>query len=287
MYQKMIVPLDGSENSERVLPYAGELAQKTHGELAFIGVCSEHERSFEYLFKKYVQDVAAQFKNKGLQARSAFLYGNPAEEITRYAEANGANLIALATHGRSGFKEWTLGGVAEKILLHSSKPVLLISPKVQETGVEKEARFKNILVPLDGSELGAAALPWAKELCKRTNGKLSLLHVIMSTRKVIGVMKFAAGFEKELVETLFKQSREYITGVAAELEKEKLDSKYDLIEGIPAEEILNYAGKNSIDLITMSSHGMTGLSRAVLGSVVHQVVHNSGIPVMVVPANKS
>jgi nucleotide-binding universal stress UspA family protein len=284
MYEKMIVPLDGSENSETVLPYVEELAKIIHCELTFVGVCSEYERSFEYLFKKYVQDMAVQFKNKGLQSRAAFLYGSPSEEIIKYADANSASLIALATHGRSGFKEWLLGGVSEKILLHSSKPVLLISPRGQKDSSVKRVKFQNILVPLDGSEMGAAALPWAIELGKKTKGKLFLLHIIPSTSKVVGVMNYAAGFEKQLADTLRKQAREYITGVIAGLEKEKPDSKYDLIEGIPSQEILNYARKNFIDLIALSTHGMTAANRAVMGSVAHQVTHNSDIPVMIIPA---
>jgi nucleotide-binding universal stress UspA family protein len=284
MYEKIIVPLDGSENSEKVLPYIEELAKRTHCELIFLGVCSEHERSFEYLFKKHIQDLAVQFNNKGLKSRSVFLYGSPSEEIIKYADDNDASLIAMATHGRSGFKEWVLGGVSEKILVHSSKPILFISPKGEGDKAAKGTSLQKILVPLDGSELGAVTLPWAKELCKSTNGKLFLLHIIVSPSKTVGMMYYAAGFEKQLAETLREQSQEYIGGIVAELEKETLDSKFDLIEGVPSEEILNYARKNSIELIAMSTHGMTGFSRVVLGSVVHQVIHKSDIPVLVVPA---
>ena len=283
MYERVIVPLDGSQNSERVLPYVEELAQRTHCDLTFVGVSSDQERSFEYIFKKYVQDLAVQFKNKGLRAQSAFLYGSPSEEIIRYADTNGASLIAAATHGRSGFQEWILGGVSEKILLHSSKPVLLISARQPGTGATKSTSLQNVLVPLDGSEAGEAALPWAEELAKSTNGRLVLLRVVLSTSKVVGVMNYATGFERQLVSTLRGQAREYLTSVVAELEKKGLDTKYDLIEGIPSEAILDYAKQNSIDLIVMTKHGMSAPSRAVLGSVVHQVVHASDIPILVVP----
>jgi nucleotide-binding universal stress UspA family protein len=284
LFEKIIVPLDGSENSEKVLPYVEELARQTNAELIFTGVCSECEQAFENLFKKYILEQHIQSKKKGIQARSIFLNGNPSEEIIKYADSNSADLIALSTHGRSGFKEWILGGVSEKILLHSSKPVLLISPKGKKEKTSRSVTLQNILVPLDGSALGAMSLPVAKELVKRTNGKIFLLNVILSTQRVIGIMNYATGFERQLANALHEQAQQYITGIAADLEKEGFESRYDLIDGIPSEEILKYANKNSIDLIVMSTHGMSAASQAVMGSVAHQVVHNSAIPVLIVPA---
>ena len=128
-------------------------------------------------------------------------------------------------------------------------------------------------------------LPWAKELARRTKAKLFLLHVILSPDKLTGVSHYAISFEEQLIETLRKQGREYITSVAAELEREKLDFKYDLITGMPADTILDYAKENDMDLIAMSTHGRTGVGRFILGSVADKVVHVSELPVLLIRAH--
>ncbi len=285
MYEKVLVSLDGSEASEIVLPYAEELAQRLNSELDIIGVCAEHERVLEHLLNNYLNDLISQLKSKGIRARVVFLYGNAAEEILDYANKINASLITMATHGRSGISRWLLGSVAEKVLRGATTPLLLVSEKWRKVKPTENPVFRRILVPLDGSALGAAALPWAKELAKRTNAELFLLHVILSPYKVTGVLDYAISFQEQLIEILRKQAQEYMTTVAAELEGEKLNFKHDLITGMPADAILDYARGNAIDLIAMSTHGRTGIGRFVLGSVADKVVHVSNLPVLLVRAH--
>lgn len=285
MYEKVLISLDGSEDSEVVLPYAEELARRLHSKLEIVGVYSEHEHTSERLFKNYLNDLINQLNSKGLQSRAVFLYGNAAEEILNYANNSDTSLIGMATHGRSGIGRWILGSVAEKVLKGATKPLLLVSEKRSKVTAAEKPIFQRILIPLDGSTLGEAMLPWAKELARRTKSKLFLLHVILSPDKLTGVSHYAISFEEQLIATLRKQGREYITSVAAELEREKLDFKHDLITGMPADTILDYANENDIDLIAMSTHGRTGVGRFILGSVADKVVHVSKLPVLLIRAH--
>ncbi len=286
MYEKVLISLDGSENSEMVLPYAEELARQLNSELEIVGVCSEHEHTFDRLFKNYLNELVNQLNSKGLQSRAVFLHGNAAEEILNYANNSDTSLIGMATHGRSSISRWILGSVAEKVLKGATKPLLLISEKRSKEKAAKTPMFQRILIPLDGSTLGEAVLPWAKELAKRTKAKLFLLHVILSPDKLTGVSHYAISFQGQLIETLRKHGQEYITSVAAELEREKLDFKYDLITGMPADIILDYAKGNDIDLIAMSTHGRTGVRRFVLGSVADKVVHVSEVPILLIRSHR-
>jgi nucleotide-binding universal stress UspA family protein len=284
MYEKVLISLDGSEESEIVLPYGEELARRLHSNLEIVGVYSKHEHTSEHLFKNYLNDVVNQLNSKGLKSRAVFLYGNAAEEILNYTNSSDTSLIAMATHGRSGISRWILGSVAEKVLRGTPKPLLLVSEKRHEAKSAEKPIFQRILVPLDGSRPGEAVLPWAKELVRRTKAKLFLLHVILSPNNLTGVANYAISFEEQLIETLRKQGREYISGVAAGLEREKLDLNYDLITGMPAETIIDYAKKNDMDLIAMSTHGRTGVGRFVLGSIADKVVHISEVPVLLIRA---
>lgn len=282
MYEKVLVTLDGSETSETVLPYVEELARSLGSDLSFISVCPEHERNLDRIWREHLEDLAGRFKAKGLTARAVFTYGNPVEEILRYAHEIGANLIAMSTHGRSGFVEWTVGGVAEKVLIRARVPLLLIPGKRELAGTVKSGKFERILVPLAISESGPNALPWAKELARRTGAKLFLFHVIPSTHKVVGVLDHAVDFERQLVAALRRRADEYMAGIAADLKKDKIDFQSDLATGVPLDAMLDYVKDHSIDLIAMSTHGRTGASRVILGSVTHQIVHSSAAPVLVV-----
>ncbi len=283
MYESIVVPLDGSESAEVGLSYAEELTRRFNSKLAIVGVVYGQHRTFERLFGKYLDDLARRFQGEGLQAKAVLLNGDPAEQILHYATESGG-IIVMASHGRSGFTEWGIGGVAEKVLVGATRPVLLVSEKhpLSKAGDQK---LERILVPVDGSALGDAALPWAKELAKRTNAMLFLVHAILWSAPV-GIMDYAVSFERQLMAKLRQKAREHMDSVVSELEKEGLNFSSDLIDGKPQKVIVDFAKERSVDLIIMSTHGRTGASRLVLGSVTHQVVHATDVPVLVIQAQK-
>lgn len=141
MYRKILVPLDGSELAEQILPHAEGLAKLGQGEVILFYVVpvirgfEEAELSPEALREqiaarggqasKYLQRIEEDLKQKGVTARSAVTDGDPATRIVDFAEEEGVDLIAMSTHGRSGLSRWVLGSVAEKVLRTATKPVLL------------------------------------------------------------------------------------------------------------------------------------------------------------------
>lgn len=282
MYHKVIVPIDGSENSEVVLPYIEELARNFGSELNFISVSAEPERTLGRLLQRHLETLVNEFKTKGLKASGFYTHGNPVEEITKYAQEMSADLIVMATHGHSGFVEWAIGGVAEKVLIRATEPILLIPVKHKEIKPQDNYKFKRILLPVAGSGPSPVALPWAKELARKTNAKLFLLNVILSTSKVVGILNYAISFEKQLIALLRQRAEEYINAISPELRNEGIDFQTDLTMGIPSDAIMDFAEQNSIDLIVMSSRGRTGASRVVLGSVTHQIIHSTKLPVLIV-----
>ena len=136
MYQKILVPLDGSAVAEVALPHAIQLAAMCHAEIvllrvAFVPVFTSDDpaaaeraavqESAAYLEQK-TQDLQSPRDKLSTQVR----YGNAAEEIVEYAAHHGVSLIVMSTHGRSGIGRWLLGSTAEKVLRGSTVPVLLI-----------------------------------------------------------------------------------------------------------------------------------------------------------------
>jgi nucleotide-binding universal stress UspA family protein len=145
-YKTILVPLDGSEVSEAILPEIERLATAFKASIfllrvAYIdpivyGVPYETPMPFEDPNKlqaaavreaeEYLSSIKERLKAKGLTVKSHVVYGHDAEEILDLSSQKDIDLIAMSTHGRSGVKRWLLGSVAEKVLRHATKPILLV-----------------------------------------------------------------------------------------------------------------------------------------------------------------
>jgi nucleotide-binding universal stress UspA family protein len=143
MYERMLVPLDGSEVAETILPFAEQVAGPLDAEVVLLrvieppspielvasaGVVAPDTFALREMdAKAYLSEVERRLSKKGLRVRTRVaLGGTPAEEILAAAKATGADLVAMATHGRSGVGRALLGSVAESVLRASRLPVLLI-----------------------------------------------------------------------------------------------------------------------------------------------------------------
>lgn len=287
MYEKIAVFLDGSENSEVVLPYVEDIAMRLNAELDIIGVSVGKEPSLSRPFKNYLEELVQVLTKKGIKAKEASLYGNSADEALKYSNQSDASIIAITTSGRPSERGWVLGSLAGKVLLKSVKPIIFISQKYAGEIQANKSLFQKILVPLDGSETGASALPWVKEIAQKTDATVCLLHVIVTPQKIIGPFKITADFRDHLINTLRQQSQEYLKKVIDNLEKENIKIQFNITIGTPSEIILDYARTQSIDLISISTHGHSGFGHFVLGSVANKVVHSTELPVMVVQAKST
>jgi nucleotide-binding universal stress UspA family protein len=155
MYKRMLVPLDGSELSECSLEHVKAIASGCHvpktillrvveplsaeavSALAMAGdnVLREAELDSQTEAKDYLAKVSNSLKKDGLAVETVIVDGRPAEEILDYAKNNKVDLIVMTTHGKTGISRWFFGSVAEKVLQHSTVPVLVISPASCRTSV--------------------------------------------------------------------------------------------------------------------------------------------------------
>jgi nucleotide-binding universal stress UspA family protein len=144
MYKKILVPLDGSELAGKALGKAVELAGIFGAELflfqvvPFIPIYGSPELVTPLIVdekqkesaEKYLAETAEALKKKGLKVTTEVRTGQQvAPEIIDFAKENGADLIVMCTHGRSGISRWMLGSVALKLLTRGETPILLIRPK--------------------------------------------------------------------------------------------------------------------------------------------------------------
>ncbi len=269
MFERILVPLDGSPLAERILPCVERIGRLHASELLpFRAYATEVSGSFGPVIvnhgpeaTEYVEEVARRLRGRNLRARGLARHGDAASTILEGAAEEGASLIAMSSHGRTGLARWILGSVAEKVVRAATIPVLMVR-SFSETA---EPAFKRILLPFDGSELAKCAVPHVLALARAFGSQVLLLRVL----------------EQEEV-------RE-----PAELELRNMVAKFsgDGIEcaplfrtGDPAAEILDAGAAHAADLLAMSTRGRTGSGRWIFGSVTEKVVRAGSLPMLVVPA---
>jgi nucleotide-binding universal stress UspA family protein len=187
--------------------------------------------------------------------------GGAAEEIVAYAERNGIDLIALASHGRSGVQRWVHGSVADRVLHATRTPLLVARP---DDGCE----VRRVVVCLDGSLAAEGALPVAGALASRLGMPLVRVRVVEAMR--LGVLDDPGG---SLRRSLVAQEREaalrYLEAVPGGA---GVPGEADVLVGRPADEIDAYVQKHPGSLLVLTTRAHRGLPLLVLGSVAHRVV---------------
>ena len=144
MYKRILVPLDGSELAECVLPHVESIANGCGVEsviflrvldtdmpsatYAYLGesLRTEIKESSEKAVGEYINEVAARVKLDGVEVQKQVIAGKVAESIAEYASKNDIDLIVIATHGRSGVNRWAWGSVADRVLRSACVPVLMV-----------------------------------------------------------------------------------------------------------------------------------------------------------------
>ena len=175
MYNKILVPLDGSKLAEQVLPYARLLADAYGAVMTLLMVADPNTRppfSMRQTVGDYLKYMAASLQP--LSVKSVEKIGKPAEVIVDSAKEDADCLIAMATHGVTGLRRWFMGSVASKVAQSAANPILLIRP-VEDGLPPASITLKQVIVPLDGSGLAEKVLPHVASLARKL--KLEVLLV--------------------------------------------------------------------------------------------------------------
>jgi nucleotide-binding universal stress UspA family protein len=286
MFERILVPLDGSENAEIVFPYCADLAAKFASTLILVTVSETATVDIDHLYHTYLKHARRKVRQhlKALMALETVtlecdvLFGDPAREILRIAEDRDAGLILIASHGSSAEGPWFLGHIAAKVLRATKRPIMLIRERAAETALEHKKLLRRILVPLDGSEIGEAALCYAVALAKETAAEIALIEVF---ERVRGVGASGVSYSIPEDESVRKSLLSYLNHVAEPIKNEGLKVSTTVLFGNAAGNIVEYAEKNAIDLIALSTHGRSGFGRWVFGNVTDKILHTGNAAVLV------
>lgn len=140
--------------------------------------------------------------------------------------------------------------------------------------------FSRIMVPLDGSPLAEAVLPYATLLAKACSAQIDLVSVL-DTGGLHAEPQHQATID-QVAERAQLEAETYLNDVTNRLEAQKLTVQSNVLLGRPAETLASYAESSGADLIAMSTHGRSGIGRWLIGSVTDRVLHLSSIPMLII-----
>jgi nucleotide-binding universal stress UspA family protein len=306
----ILIPLDGSDMAEGILPYVLQIAGKANIPFVLLtavdpdaidcpasimsavptsagepmAICRAR---FEESARVHAQDtlyrVVARLKEDGIEAKATVAIGDPAEEILRVSEEEGCSLIAMATHGRNPIGRSILGSVTDRVIRAANVPVLTVNPERAKKHREEGGPLTTIVAPLDGSELAQRALPHVEQLARRLSMEVLLARVVGTEHSTY--TETDLGFRvPEFTEAVNWEATEYLEQVVQHLRDKGLTVRSQVLTGPVARALLNLAHETPHNLIVMTTHGRTGLSRWMMGSVASTLVRRSGAPVLVLPA---
>ena len=154
--------------------------------------------------------------------------------------------------------------------------------------------FKRLLVPLDGSRFGSRALAYASEVAHHFGAEVVLIQVVKPATPVATTTGMTPGIASPSTAELAVQAaleedkrnsahaKRYLSRKVRGLKSRDIKASYQVIVGDPAQSIMEYSKKEHVDLVVMTTHGKSGLKRAVMGSVADAVIRESGKPVLVI-----
>ena len=286
MFARILVPLDGSELSESVLPWLRFVSATLKPQPEFLivrafeppsnvyllpdlSIPTSHILSDDYLgdtILTYLDEVKARLE--GLQIDSKMLIGDPAAEILELSEK--CDLVIMGSHGRGGLGRWLMGSVVNKVARGIQVPLLVVGSKVPKPS--KNIHIRNILCPIDGSEASDRAFETAHSLAKAFNSKLFLYRgvsqVELGDALSLKTNQEGVKLALEAIEDLVRDS----SGVEFE---------YKVSETYGRSGIETYAREIEADLICMGSHGKGGFERWMLGSETERVLQTAECPVLI------
>ncbi len=305
MFEKILVPLDGSPLAEGILPYvkilanglgsqvillhAAEASPLDHRDPEMEPYTSATVARIRPLAESYLETITEELCRDGVQVEMKVTQGKAAEEIVGYAESNDTDLIAMSTHGRSGLARWVMGSTAERVLRSVECPLLLVRPADEETGGATSGRLSRVVVPLDGSPAAETALPFVQELAPALELEVTLVQVIgVQTTVQFGPMTPDAWpVPNDVLKRMDVVASGYLAGIAKQLEHKGLSVQWEVLRGSPAHRVVDFAREAPDCLLAMTTHGRSGLRRWVMGSVADHLVRNTGEPVLLVRAHRS
>jgi nucleotide-binding universal stress UspA family protein len=219
--------------------------------------------------------------------------GSPADQIMKVVRSRSSpELIVMGTQGRKGVKRLLIGSVAEEVIRHSRRPVMVVGPIAQElVRVISDQTQLKILVPTDLGKNSRAAERYALSLARRTKAGVTLFHCLWDSINAVIVNTAYSGMAPYDLDTIVKESRadavESLKRRVAFFQKHGVPCEYKLEEKAVISLCAVYQeAESGYSFIIMGTHGRNAVLEAFFGSTARETILNSPVPVITVHSGK-
>jgi len=301
MFDPILVPLDGSQLAECVLPHVVAIARSFDAEITLLRMLEKNQSGasaqlFDLLNWQinktraayYLEEKKAHFQESGLRARTTVLEGLVAEGITEYAQNQGMKLIVLSSHGRNGLTQWGISSITQKIILSAQTSLLII--RAHQYGVHSGESsetpvYQRIMVPLDGSQRAENVIPIVTQLAQFHKSQIHLVQVVQTpemarqlppAREDIDLSNRVVVRNREEAGRYLEQvkSRSYLEGITVHTHLITSDNAAVALHQLEEQE--------HIDMVALSAHGYSGNHQWPYGSMVNNFIMYGKAPLLIV-----
>jgi nucleotide-binding universal stress UspA family protein len=289
--QRILCPVDFSEQSRRALDHAAAIARAWGSSLAVLhvyqapspfdvvpgeGDAAENEREAAALraLRTFVSPVAGH-----VSVTCHAVHGtNARRPIVRETEALDADLVVIGSHGRSGLDRFLLGSTCDAVVRAAPCPVLVVPPGA---GPPRDGRFRRLLCGIDFSPPSLRAFRYAMQFASE-EAEVTLLHAIERPAELRD-RQIAAAFDVDAVRAAAEAAaRHRLDALSPGRDRPAIPIRTHVAEGPAHRRIVDMAVQQQADLIVLGTHGRNVLDRWIFGSNTRAVLHDASCPVLTV-----
>ncbi|MEJ2430568.1 MAG: universal stress protein [Deltaproteobacteria bacterium] len=300
MFRHILVPLDGSNLAESVLPAADYLGRVLKAKITLIHIV-EQDASPSVHGERHLTNVEEAEPYLAEVARRAFssdvsvefhVHTAPTSDVARgiveHQHELTPDLIVMCTHGRSGVRDLLFGRIAQQVVGSGRTPVLLMRPE----GVAKERPFfcRTLLAPTDGTPKHEAGLNVAFALARAIRSRLHLLSAVRTLGTLAGrhatTGRFMPGTTQAVLELAQSELEAYLQRQVSRFQAQGVSVSAEVRRGDPAAVIAATAAACEADIIVLATHGKAGLEAFWAHSVAAGVLAKTRRPLLLVPVKK-
>lgn len=268
MFSRILVPLDGSQLSERALPHAVRMAQIFHARLLLLQVLEAEQNEglidpLSWQIRKaeadmYLRERAGALSGQDIDVEYQLLEGRTSEAIVQFAQDKAINLVVMSSHGRSGLSLWDISSVAAKVVEKIYLPLLLVRAyqSVQDAG--DQVQYKKLLLPVDFSKRAECALQAAQAVANAHQSEIVLAHVLRKPE--VPQATAETGELTRLAEEFLALSRSASSAYLEDLRARiSTPCRTHILEGDSITRALHgLAEQEAADLLVICAHGQGG-----------------------------
>jgi len=295
MFNRILLPMDRSPLAECVLPHAVAIARAFESQVTLVHVMDPPHRAnwrravdpLNWRIRKaeaesYLGDLTLLLQKAGLPTEKQILEGPAAERIVEFSRKSDVPLIVLSSHGQSGLSGWNVSSVVQKIILRAHTSIMIVRAYQPVSTDVTGLRYRRLLLPLDGSQRAECILPMASTLARSHESQVSLAHVVR--RPEMPRRTPPTDEDVELANRIVERNRaeaiQYLDQLSSRLAGE-VQARV-LVGDHVAATLHELVDQEKIDLVLLTAHGYSALTRWPYGSVVSSFITYGTTPLLIV-----